>query len=275
MEISNLTLTGGHTFQGGGIYSVGKVTVINSIITGNQTTETGGGLTNRGGKMIVINSTISDNSSLSGGGVANIHGGMILINTIISGNEAKLGGGIRNEGTLMVINTTVSNNSASSGGGVFNLFGTIYLRNSIVANSRSGGDCFLQNDTINAEYSLIEDGLTCVNGVNINNLTGDPLLGHLSDNGGGSETHAPLPGSIAIDAGNASLAVNNDGQPLMTDRRGAGFPRIVGNAVDIGAFEYQAPTKKDQCNHDGWKNFSNPTFLDQDQCVNFVINGKL
>jgi len=37
----------------------------------------------------------------------------------------------------------------------------------------TGGDCHLYADTINAQSSLIEDGLKCVNGSNDANLIGD------------------------------------------------------------------------------------------------------
>ena len=44
-------------------------------------------------------------------------------------------------------------------------------------------------------------------------------------------THALLPGSPAIDAGNNTRNVG-------TDQRGDGFPRVLGVSPDIGAFEY-------------------------------------
>jgi hypothetical protein len=60
-------------------------------------------------------------------------------------------------------------------------------------------------------------------------------LGPLQNNGGPTETHALLPGSIAINRGNNAGAAG-----LMFDQRGMGFPRIVGGTVDIGAYEVQA-----------------------------------
>ena len=69
-----------------------------------------------------------------------------------------------------------------------------------------------------------------------------PLLGALANNGGPTQTHALLPGSPAIDSGSNALAVDQNGIPLSTDQRGAGFDRIQNNGsgvsrVDIGAFE--------------------------------------
>src|SRR5262249_18268734 len=51
------------------------------------------------------------------------------------------------------------------------------------------------------------------------------------------------PGSPAIDAGNSSLAVDAQGNPLTTDQRGAGFARTFGAAVDIGAYEFLPPNQ--------------------------------
>ncbi len=48
-----------------------------------------------------------------------------------------------------------------------------------------------------------------------------------------------MSGSPAIDAGTNSAAVDAKGNPLTTDQRGAGFARIIGGTVDIGAFELQ------------------------------------
>ncbi len=59
------------------------------------------------------------------------------------------------------------------------------------------------------------------------------LLAPLGNYGGSTQTMALLPGSPAIDAGNNSLIPPG----ITTDQRGAGFPRIVGGTVDIGAFE--------------------------------------
>ena len=111
------------------------------------------------------------------------------------------------------------------------------INNSIIANSASGGDCGRSNGTINAEYSLIEDGLGCVNGTNQNNLTGDPKLGPLQDNGGATFTHALLAGSPAIDKGNSTLTTDQRGFSRPVDDPAS--PNGSGNLSDIGAFEVQ------------------------------------
>ena len=79
-----------------------------------------------------------------------------------------------------------------------------------------------------------------VNGT-LGNLVGvaNPRLGVLANNGGPTATIALLAGSPAINAGSNALAVDpSTGLPLAFDQRGPGFPRIVNNTVDIGAFEF-------------------------------------
>jgi hypothetical protein len=72
-----------------------------------------------------------------------------------------------------------------------------------------------------------------VNGTN-GNIVGtfatpvNPKLAALGDYGGTTKTHALLPGSVAINAGNNTGATT-------TDQRGA--TRIVGGTIDIGAYE--------------------------------------
>ena len=119
------------------------------------------------------------------------------------------------------------------------------LANSILADSNGGTD--LANNADNPQGTPPVDSVVATvtaTGPNLIGstaatitgpapLTGDPLLGPLQDNGGLSPTMALQPGSPAIDAGsNAAVPA-----ALTTDQRGPGFSRIVGAAVDLGAFE--------------------------------------
>jgi hypothetical protein len=62
-------------------------------------------------------------------------------------------------------------------------------------------------------------------------------LGRSKTTGGPTSTHALLPASPAIDAGDDSVLGNP--YNLATDQRGPGFARKSGAHVDIGAFEVQ------------------------------------
>ena len=74
----------------------------------------------------------------------------------------------------------------------------------------------------------------------------DPQLGELQNNGGPTLTHAPLPGSPAIDAGNSLGCRDHFGVPLARDQRG--FARTVDGddngtvRCDIGAVEFGSGT---------------------------------
>jgi len=236
----NVTLSGLVIANGGnsGIAnsSTGTVSVTNCTISGNMAPLDGGGIFNSG-TIIVTYSTLTGNSTVGGlgGGIAN-YGTLKVINSTLSGNSASGGGGISNTGggAVSLTNSTLSGNSASNGGGI-STSGTVNVNNTIIANS-TGGDVFRVSGTVNASYSLIEDGLTAVNGTNSNNRTGDPNLGPLTNNGGPTQTHALQYGSSAINAGSNALAVDASSVALTTDQRGSGFPRLQGT-VDIGAVE--------------------------------------
>ncbi|MFK8115238.1 MAG: choice-of-anchor Q domain-containing protein, partial [Rubripirellula sp.] len=99
-------------------------------------------------------------------------------------------------------------------------------------------------------YNLVGDPATAgglVEGDDAGNLVGDgagnPLapnliFGPLADNGGPTSTHALVPGSRAINAGDPAALT----PPLENDQRGAGFSRVIGQRTDIGAFEVQSPS---------------------------------
>ena len=93
VAISGLTISGGQSGSGGGIFNSGTLTVTNSTISGNTTFIGGGGIDNEG-MLTVTNSTLSGNSTSFGGGS---------------------GGGIDNAGTLTVTNSTLSGNEVGDG----------------------------------------------------------------------------------------------------------------------------------------------------------------
>ena len=110
-------------------------------------------------------------------------------------------------------------------------------------------------------------------------MVGGVAVPLLTDNGGPTLTHALLPRSPAIDAGDNALAVDADGNPLTTDQRGDGFDRIFAGTVDIGAFEF-APSAfvLGDSNQDGVVDFADiPAFISVLQSGEFLdeadING--
>jgi HYR domain/Right handed beta helix region len=235
LTLTNIVLSGNSALGSGvGLYSEGTFTIINSTISDNSGGGGGGGIWSQGNDTI-IGSTISGNTGTSGGGGIFKSGGttLTIINSTLSGNSAGGSGGgisLTFSSTVKISFTTLSGNSAASGGGIFNS-GTLIIKNSIVANSASGGDCFSSGTFTASGTNFTTDGtcpgLTQVTPAQLN-------LGPLQDNGGPTQTHALLPGSVAIDA--AKDCTDANGNPVTTDQRGIGRPQ--GKACDVGAYEF-------------------------------------
>jgi hypothetical protein len=226
----------------------GNITIINSAVTGNTAGSGGGGVVTSGG-FNVSGSTISGNQSGSGGGlsfVTTCASGQIVSSTI-SGNTAASGIG---SGVLIDANTscgtahnalfannTIANNTGGSGGVSLGCYGgTISLSSNIIYGNSTADTvnfaCSSTTLTGNNNVIGVAGGSGSYAGVT-GTITANPLLAALANNGGNTQTHALGSGSPAIDAG-------NNAQALVTDQRGAGFPRTVGAGTDIGAFEVQA-----------------------------------
>mgnify|MGYP001942606215 CR=1 FL=1 len=219
-----------------------RLTLTNGDVTGSS--GSGGAVeVQLGATLTMTDSTISGNRAHYGGGLAN-SGTLILNNCTVSGNQTDFqdGGGIHNfQGTVTLNNVTVTGNHAGDkGGGIINYQGSMSLYHVTLAGNTaavSGGG--LRNDgTLHSDNSILTDPITGSINSGSNNLTsGDPMLADLGRYGGPTETMRPLPGSPVINAGTAT-------SPLSTDQRG--YPRLFGNAVDIGACEHQGIIFVDQ-----------------------------
>ncbi len=273
LTVTHLTIANGNSDKGGGINNEGTLTVSNSTISGNTANFTDGGGIRNGSDatLTVIDSTITGNNSDQfgggiysstnyavnitgstikantaanrGGGIYNTGNSMTVSNSTISGNVAGTsGGGVHNTWKLTLGNVTITGNTAGTGGALYNEFAgaEVTVGNSILANSVSpAADCANNSGTITDRgHNLIEAQSGCgfTNGVNGNIVGLDPNLGPLANNGGPTQTHALLLTSIAVNAGDNALA-----NLLTTDQRGAGFPRINGGTVDMGAYELGCP----------------------------------
>jgi len=264
VTVSNSTINNNEGLcTGGGIAFNdigGTLTVMNSTIVGNSVlgcpvsaggggVPTGGGGIACSGSVTVINSTISANTvdvggvPTGGGGIA-CSGSMAVINSTISGNTVggtmPEGGGIRNGGTLTLTNSTLSGNSVPSGqGGAISNAGQTMIGDTVLNAGASGGTIFNNGGAITSlGYNIASDnggGVLAGPGDQINT---DPMLGPLQDNGGPTFTHALLPGSPAIDAGDPSFT-----PPPFFDQRGPGFNRVANGRIDKGSFEVQTPRR--------------------------------
>lgn len=169
VNISKLTIENGNAPFGGGIYNNGSLTVADSTVTGNSSTN-GGGIYNYFADLILSNVQLTSNSADSGAGIFN-GGNLTMSNSTVSGNVASTlyGGGIENLKALTVINSTVSGNSAYAGGGIDSFsFDPVTVSNSTFSGNsatlfgggiNSGGFFSLINSTLSANSGAIGGGI--------------------------------------------------------------------------------------------------------------------
>jgi CSLREA domain-containing protein len=209
--------------------------------------EKGGALylaVNQEGVYTIRDSSIHNNAAQNGGGIYNF-GKLNFINSTLSNNNASAGdgGGLSNSGTATIRNATITLNAASGqAGGIDSLAGDVTLGNTIVAGNTNTNNFSpnLKGSFTSEGYNLIGPGISAViwgdqtgNQLNV----ADPLLMPLNYNGSATLNHLPQPGSPVINAGSDALAIDEFGNPLLTDQRG--LNRISGKSVEIGAVEVQ------------------------------------
>lgn len=221
-----------------------------------------------GGTHHFTNSSLTTNSAEQGTAILAFNSTIFMSNTTVSGNFLSLdepqtvGGGAittRNS-TVTIRNSTIVNNSAKRGGGIcvinsgnptptnkYNIGNTIVAGNTATESGQDilytspqdfelisvGGNLIQNLDTVPANtFNQPKD----IFGVN-------PLLAPINANSDGFpvQVHPLQAGSPARNGGiNANAVDPLTNQPLTTDARGAGFPRIADTTVDIGAFEDQS-----------------------------------
>ncbi|MHC4841762.1 MAG: choice-of-anchor Q domain-containing protein [Planctomycetota bacterium] len=210
------------------------ISVLQSTISGNTTTGGSGGMGGTGGDGLSTagNGGAGGNAGQSRGSGAYIRGGTITLdNSTIAANTATDGtGGLGgNAGSGGSAGGNGSNNAGVSAGvyedgvgGTIDAESCIFADNTASTDPDAGGNLAATN-------CVIENGVTPSSGSG--NQTGDPAMGVLQNNGGTTETHAIITGSIALNVG-------SNPQSVTTDQRGTGFPRSVGAGIDVGAYEF-------------------------------------
>jgi PKD repeat protein len=215
-------------------------TVTNSVFEYNQAGEEGGGMDNRkNSNPVVTGSLFIGNSAASGGGGmhnyvgrADATGNPTIINSLFASNSAPAGSAMRNnDPDPNIINTTFVDNN---GPAISSRNGSApMLKNCIVWNNIGGPFGGQTWDLAVITHSDIEGGYPGVGNVDL-----DPLFVNPAGSDYRLTADSPL-----IDAG------AND--PLLPATDLDGNPRIVGGAVDMGAYEFGVCTPDEDLDNDG------------------------
>jgi hypothetical protein len=270
--------------SGGAIFNdAGTVICARSTLRANQA-DLGGALFNDGanGPAIVQleRSTCSANSANYGGAIysrgAPSAATVIAASSTFSGNSAGDGSAIASDGAWsgfaeVELNACTFADNPTGGGVIANegRFGgsaELDIANSIFTNEGLEASFVNRDGAVRSfGFNMSRDDAGGLLNHATDRVSTNPLLGPLQDHGGPTLTHAPLPGSPAIDAGSLSAF----GTALEVDQRGVlrryDDPTITNaqgsDGTDIGAFEAvpSAPISKLQAK-------VNFTKLDGDSC---------
>ncbi|TGO01887.1 hypothetical protein PN36_34830, partial [Candidatus Thiomargarita nelsonii] len=218
VAIEGLSFQNGYSRNGGTIYGNGKVSIANCIFI-NNSAFVGGAVYNSGN---ITNSTFSNNSASENGGA--VYCSATIINSTFTQNIAENGGAIfcEKSGKSTIVNSTIVNNN---GGG---FYGKGTILNTIFAQNKAGeeaNDITPFNGDLHVDYTLV------------NNISGALDLG----------THIIMGEPRFVDAENGDFHLRSDSPAIDVGDDSVvevevdldGNPRIVGGAIDLGAFERQ------------------------------------
>jgi hypothetical protein len=212
--------------NGGGMlnHSCSQVTLTDCTFSGNQA-ENGGGMSDGYCSLITLTGcTFSKNYATGGGGLYNAQSILTATNCTVSSNQAFSDAGLfLYDGDLTLVNCTFTENNETDGAIVGGNKATLSARNCIFWNEEEKELGGFDSASDSVTYSVVKGGRT-----GAGNLTLDPELKALTDNGGPTLTHALPLGSCAVDAG-TSADVPSEDQRGVSRPKGAGY--------DMGAYE--------------------------------------
>ncbi|EFO81529.1 polymorphic outer membrane protein [Oscillochloris trichoides DG-6] len=233
--LTDVAFVGNHSGHfGGGMYNFqSDPQITHAVFQANQALY-GGGMHNSAISAPVMDRVrFHANSATYGGAMANLGGNPILVSVEMQQNLATQGGAIHNSysSSPLLRNVTISGNSAQQGGGLYNDTSTPEVVNSIIwGNSAPTGP------------TIINTGVTVTT-----------LRHSLIEGSGGSaawEATFGVDGGANLDADprfvtTTNLRLQADSPALDAGENGTDLwdlddqPRLVGVAVDLGAYERQ------------------------------------
>jgi CSLREA domain-containing protein len=234
--------------SGGAIEAKNDVRIERSTVNSNTALGgSGGALHARDAVVTILNSTIAGNQSSEKGSIALDFTNGLLASTTVAGNTTgptPLDGA---GGLSSGVSTVEVRNSV--------LFGNQWIWSSDPGHPYAA-DTYCENGgTLKGSGKNVIGAATCVPNPG-DFVTTDPKLGALEQNGGGFFTALPGADGSAVTHGNPDGCTDEFGQPLATDQRGV--KRQIGAACDLGAVEVEP---KGDANGDGAVNVADVFYL--------------
>ncbi|MGW5608881.1 hypothetical protein ACWEWI_22790 [Streptomyces sp. NPDC003753] len=251
LTLRGITVRGGHiNADGGGILNEGKLTLVDSAVTGNTADGNavdGGGIANEDGTVTLRNSTVNGNtaagSGTDGGGISNNAKGTLKLEHSevrnnsapgVTGGAEPDGGGIQSQGAVTIEDSTISHNTVGNGGdgGGINSLGSLKLRNVQITDNTAdldgGGINSGEPGTIESTKSTLA-GNRAKNGGGLNNegwatLTSTRIIENaVTGQGGGihnesnSEDSEPTPAHLTLDDSAITQNTAGDGGGIYSE----------------------------------------------------------
>jgi hypothetical protein len=265
IEDSRATGTSGgmnpNTADGGGIAALGSLSLVRSVVAGNEAADAGGGLFAGGtSDVLVEDSEIADNDAATGAGIASfqslVSGALRVVDSVLDGNDAtgSAGGILADSGALDIEGSAVTGNTAGSyAGGIssgnyfkynaFEITGSLVSGNTAVGGNGGGMALFLRSPA--AATSAVADTTIDDNeaggsgaGVYVAGVTQDDIItiarsgltrNTAAANGGGLAVQAVGVGDLSLVNSTVSGNGAANGGGLQVGRTGTMFAQPGGS----------------------------------------------
>lgn len=242
--------------SGGGIKcAYCNASISNNIISNNTSDYDGGGIYCLGDNVVVSYNFISNNTAaMFGGGVYCRNETQHVSDNVVSNNTAgEGGGGICFSGsTADITNNTITNNDALYGGALYFKSSSVPLiQNTMLWGNTApdGEQVYIWDDDSDPDfyYCDVQGGRDAF-GLNSNvfymgayehNIDSIPLF--MSPSAGSGTGFNGLTADWSLQSASPCINAGNP-EGAYPDFDMAGNPRVVGNVIDIGAYEYQGNT---------------------------------
>ena len=253
LMLDGLTISGGLTeLDGGAIFNLGSLKIINSVISKNESKDDSGGIENdESGTTEIFNSTVSNNNAADSGGGIRSKGMLTITGSSISNNSAENdAGGINNtdRGQVKIIDSIISNNVCNDdGGGIENeVNGEVIITNTTFSkNIASRGGSIDNEGKMAIGNSTIRDNVATDDGGGIRNepnskleMTYSTVIDNEAKNkGGGIRNEMNSTMSITNSTISSNLTTDNDSNDGGGGIQNEGIMTIINSTISSNTSE--------------------------------------